>query len=225
MVKVQEFKAREPWPVIREPDPDRPGGFLFRVHVREDPPSSLGLIFGDFVHNLRASLDNLIYELAPSNARRSRKLSFPICSSETTFKREALPMLRGLPEDIREVIERFQPYPGRDARLSQLRVLNAFWNQDKHRSTIPTALRSDVMTIAAYGDVNQIPQVEAFFGPIHDGKLVGRMAPNQPNMDREPDFPIFIAFREKNPMVLVESLNSMYRFVVYEIFPEFERFQ
>jgi hypothetical protein len=168
MVKVEEFEAREPWPIVREPDPKHAGGFRFRVHIRESPPSLLGLIFGDFIHNLRASLDNLIYELAPPRTRRRTKLSFPIYDKEDAFDREARPLLQGVGDEVVEVLERFQPYPGPNEDLEHLRVLNAFWNQDKHRVTVPMALRSDVMTIGGWTEPDQIPVVDAYFGPCRE---------------------------------------------------------
>ena len=70
---MKHFLATEPYTTRREPDPDREGGYLFRLSVQAAVPDSIGLIFGDFVHNLRASLDNLVWELA---VHRSRKLAY-----------------------------------------------------------------------------------------------------------------------------------------------------
>ena len=65
--QIARFLEADPYPITQEPDPDR-GGYLFRIHIKAAVPESIGLIFGDFVHNLRASLDNLMFELlgAPS---------------------------------------------------------------------------------------------------------------------------------------------------------------
>jgi hypothetical protein len=38
-------------------------GLTFRIHITEEPPFRLGLIFGDFLYNLRSALDNLITQL------------------------------------------------------------------------------------------------------------------------------------------------------------------
>ena len=221
-VKIEEFKRRDPYPITREADPEH-GGYLFRVHVRESPPARLGLIFGDFVHNLRAALDNLVYEIAPPEARRRHPLAFPICRTPEQFRLEAPSKLAKMPRTVKETIERLQPYDGRDRRLRFLDVLDEFWNADKDRSTIPIALTSHVMIIGGWSEADQIPDVKPDFGSIYDGKVVGRMAANQPNMDQEPEFPIFLAFKENDPMVLAESLEEMYTFIRHTVVGQFSR--
>src|SRR6267378_175884 len=134
---IAEFIASEPYYTTREPDPDAEGGFLFRMHVKAEVPDRVGLIFGDFIHNLRASLDNLVWELA---IHRTRRLNFPIARERPKAPATFAPLLRSsLSPEAFEIIERVQPYHATDPSDPRIRLahLNSFWNKDKHRTTTP----------------------------------------------------------------------------------------
>src|SRR5713101_5932887 len=75
--EIGRFLETDPYPITQEPDPDR-GGYLFRIHVKAEIPESIGLILVDLVDNIRAALDNLMFELlgAPATAWVS---PFPVC--------------------------------------------------------------------------------------------------------------------------------------------------
>ena len=216
--EIERFLETDPYPTTREPDTKK-GGYRFRIHVKTAVPDSFGLIFGDFVHNLRASLDNLVYELAVG---RRRKLSFPIYRNRPKSPTEFAPLLRGsIPPEAFEIIERVQPYHATEPSDPRIRLalLNSFWNGDKHRTTTPTISSSHMASVWGYGDV---PQFIGYFGDLYDGKIVGWMPPGQPNMDREPRFAVQIRVRRK-PLVIAASLIYYYKFVREDIFGAFER--
>jgi hypothetical protein len=64
---------------------DRPGGAVFRFHVRQPVPVELVTTIGDAIHNMRSSLDSVAHELARQHAgsnmteRQERATQFPIC--------------------------------------------------------------------------------------------------------------------------------------------------
>ncbi len=196
---IREFMDENPYPTTREVDPER-GGFRFRVWIKKDLPPNLGLIFGDFVHNLRAALDNLIYETALQTHRNPRSTKWPFCATQEAF--QSLGMLKYLEDEATQTLEGYQPYHGsmENWQPRYLAVLNNFWNRDKHRTTNPIALTSQFASVAGRGE--GIPQFFGIFGPIHDGKVIGWMPPDQKGMELEPKFPISIAFREHNPIFL-----------------------
>jgi len=220
--QIARFLEADPYPITQEPDPER-DGYLFRIHIKAVVPESIGLIFGDFIHNLRASLDNLMFELlgAPS---RGWVMPFPVCSQPAEFAKVE-PSLRGqVSAKAFRIIESVQPFHAADASdaRTRLRLLNDFWNEDKHRTTTPVVLANYIASSAAYRDDTQDKTLgfEAYFGEIQDGKVIGRVAGT--DADRRPLFPVHIRFHEK-PIVLAESLASFYQFVREDIFGSFER--
>jgi hypothetical protein len=219
--QIARFLESEPYPITQEPDPDR-GGYLFRIQVKAEIPDSIGLIFGDFVHNLRASLDNLMFELLGAPAMGWVR-SFPVCSQPADFAK-IVPTLRHQGSaDAFRIIESVQPFHAADASdpRTRLRLLHDFWNEDKHRTTTPVVLANYAATAAAYRGDSQDKTLgfEAYFGEIQDGKVIGWVAGTE--ADRRPLFPVHIRFHEK-PIVLAESLASFYQFVREDIFGAFE---
>jgi len=211
---IRDFMDDNPYPTTREVDPER-GGFQFRVWIKKELPPNLGLIFGDFVHNLRAALDNLIYESALQKHPNPGSTKWPFCQSREAF--DEFGMLKYLEDEAIQALESYQPYHGsmENWQPRYLAVLNNFWNRDKHRTTNPIALTSQFTSVAGYGD--RIPQFFGIFGPIHDGKVVGWMPPDQEAMELEPDFPISVAFREHNPVFLFPASAKTLFDLVQEI--------
>jgi hypothetical protein len=110
------------------------GEYVFRVNG--DPPDArLGLIVGEFGHQLRAALDNLLWQLVLlRGGTPTRSTQFPIYESRERYLSSCW-MLRGISADDRAVIQKVQPYHlGPEAAhthpLATIAWLN---NVDKHR--------------------------------------------------------------------------------------------
>lgn len=206
------------------PDKDLDDGWqVLRFRVREEPPIQLGLILGDFIHNLRSALDNLVCQLAQLSSREGcERTQFPICDSPELFahelKRDRLAGLRG--EHV-AAIEGLQPFPGRDTPTQKALVaIRDFDNFDKHRAIHaslaaldprPESLRgrrertdSDFFLTIEYVSVGQ---------PLYDGAVVARArgaGSLKPEMKLEMEIPVHIAFgdvglaAEKLPVVWKE---------------------
>lgn len=148
-------------PVISEVEEDRWNVVRFTDGV-EPPPLTLGVILGEVVHNLRAALDNLVFELAglPAGNRRGQT-AWPIAENSDDYlippregeasMRER--MLEGVPEGARQMIDALQPFEPLDDVLAAswggpndvgekhpLRMLRVLSNADKHRIAHPAAL-------------------------------------------------------------------------------------
>ncbi len=217
--EVRDFIATEPYTTTREPDPDT-GGFRFRLSVNAVVPDTIGLIFGDFVHNLRASLDNLVWELAIHNRRR---LNFPIVRERPKPPMVFAPLLQAsIQPEAFAIIERLQPYHAADPSDARhrLAVLNSWWNKDKHRTTTPVIASSHAGIIVARGD-DPPPQFIINPGDVTDGQIIGWMPPGQQNMNLEPHFDVQLRFHRK-PLVLTSGLDLYYRFVREDVFGAFE---
>lgn len=115
------------------------------AQVLKPPPASLSLIAGDCIHNLRAALDNLAFELALAhNVERplprsiEGKSAFPILSNDIARAPESLKqfnrMMRGIDPLAKIDIEGLQPYKQGDKfRSNRLWQLNELSKEDKHR--------------------------------------------------------------------------------------------
>jgi hypothetical protein len=220
--EIARFLEANPYPITQELDPDR-GGYLFRIHIKAEVPDSIGLIFGDFVHNLRASLDNLMFELLGAPAAGWVR-PFPVCSQPEDFVKIEQSLRQQVSTKAFRIIESVQPFHAADASdpRTRLRLLHDFWNEDKHRTSTPVVLANYVATAAAYRDDphDKTLGFEAYFGEIEEGKVIGWVAGSNP--DRRPLFPVHIRFHDK-PIVLAESLASFHEFVREDIFGALER--
>lgn len=112
------------------------------------PKPSWGLVFGDAIHNLRASLDHIAWEMVRASGvrlseRAKEGVQFPICAKDRAAY-EALCQSRRLPgvsgRRIR-LLSPFQPYEGRLRQGRELLWLARLDNDDKHRELQPVLVR------------------------------------------------------------------------------------
>jgi len=115
----------------------------FCYDVYHNPPKALGVIAGDCIHNLRSTLDNIIWSLgkiylSTDPKARPEKLYFPVFNTEEEYKKNInkkpdLIAIKQFPQSAQDLIERLQPYNG-TLPAHRISVLHALWNADKHRS-------------------------------------------------------------------------------------------
>lgn len=141
------------------------------------PDSTLSLVVGDCVHNLRSALDHLVYSLAefksmsPRSAKERRDSMFPICLSEAgnyaEFERQvSRGRLNGIPQPAIARIKLLQP----TSRTDALWILSELENIDKHRRlTLPLIALSDFEIEA--GD-----RVSTNYGKYRDGHQLIRLS-------------------------------------------------
>jgi hypothetical protein len=137
IVEMDAFFNKEPKPYtsLGEFDADK-WEWVERFQVCEEPPLRLGVILGDCLHNLRSTLDHLMWQVTlldggtPDDATQ-----FPIASkSEAQFDAIAERRIPGLSEAHRALVKRAQPYHAGDgADAHPLAVLATLSNIDKHR--------------------------------------------------------------------------------------------
>lgn len=128
------FLAREPYGAVSEIDAET-GQEVLRLKVNERPPVRLSVLMGDFVQNLRSSLDHLVRALALSDSKTPRPdnyTEFPIF--DTRNNNAIRKRIRCLPTTARDAIERMQPYhAGEQRHQHPLWVLYRLANIDKHK--------------------------------------------------------------------------------------------
>lgn len=197
------------------------------VIVERQPPMEWSLIAGDFLQNLRAALDHLVWQLVAANgAEPTFGNAFPIFDEPPPRERRDRQrrvwqrMLRGVHRDAIDYIESCQPYRGEDGPTSHLLwALRELSNEDKHRTVIPalTAIqgRPEAMDlrISVVRDVGSLLQgAKVMAGePLKSGDLVVEApvkitGPN-PELKLEGNFPLDVGFG--NPPVPLQNFARL----------------
>jgi hypothetical protein len=144
---IDEWRESDPCQVVSREDPYT-GDCVLRGEVLKKPDRTYwGVLIGDCVQNLRASLDYLVYELARIEQSRfgrrndPHRTGFPILTDPGSLENELrtdgrqLGRLALVAGDVQCAVIALQPFKRRPRRAwsDPLAVLNALANSDKHR--------------------------------------------------------------------------------------------
>lgn len=125
-----------------------PSSGRYRLGRREVPiAGAVAFTAGDAVHNLRSTLDHLVWQLRIANEGDPpdplpsdwRNLQFPICDSLSNFTDESNRRLCGLGAQSVQYIQDHQPFmtpDPADPTKDSLVVLRTLSNVDKHRTPL-----------------------------------------------------------------------------------------
>jgi hypothetical protein len=220
------------------------------VDTVNPPPMRLAVIIGDIVHNLRSSLDHLVFELAflgkEGKVIPGVRSGFPCCyrrggdrgwNSDYVQKEQ----LAGVLPEHRAVIYRAQPcYRRQDAtawrrhgKRSPVADLKHLWNEDKHRMVQTAGVIAATITprIGPYTDcaATALPKIHPrFLGrPFEVGTEVLSIPirVTGPNPNVRVDIDISGAVRLRNGFPIVEALGRISQWIggAFEHFqPAFE---
>lgn len=188
--EVSRWLEKRPYRVINEFEAES-GKKVVRIEVLEPPPAHFSLIVGDCVHNLRSTLDNLIYELAIARGQPSRKveetLMFPIFRNAKEFTAKGKYRVRGIAPEAQAIIERLQPYNrGYPYSFDPLWTLHELSRRDKHRLPNLILLTPKIITeySARGGLISDISWIVS--GPIEGSAVVARYRPvNNPEAEMD----------------------------------------
>ncbi len=127
-------------------DPENPGWQIvsWATPVPEADPR-IGAILGDFVHNVRSALDQLMWSLvAASGGKAGNHTHWPIIETDGQWRNsitnrpatEGFPPTHGITDDALQLVKSFQPLTrGRKGRSNApLMQLLRLSNEDKHRT-------------------------------------------------------------------------------------------
>jgi len=160
-------------------------------------PDHLKFIIGDCIHSLRASLDNLIYLLCPTDYAE-----FPICKTSNQWESNAR-KIKALPEDPAKVLYDLQPFHpknGVDPEWNPLWVLDRLWNDDKHRAPHMALGVTDTATIEFGIGGGDFIWFVMNTGPLDLGSKICRVwAPIDSEPDLVPHFAFEVAFDDFGP--------------------------
>lgn len=130
------YIERRPAEITHEVDEDGRGRVIVVRH--EAPPLRLSLLIGEFMYELRAALDNCLYEIAVHYSGQDPPpgesvLQFPIYETPDGWAAN-VKRLRHLSNEHRTLLERIQPYQAQRRDLNCLRILNRLARTDRHRT-------------------------------------------------------------------------------------------
>lgn len=152
------------------------------THAGRHLPARFSVILGDFLANLRASLDHAVNGLAGPNAGEYTK--FPIYADRSKFKGGIKGDLEGVSRPYRTQIERMQPYHGH-RRGRALALLARLRNIDEHRtlyfipalldhaSQFPSGSQSGQIRYRDFGVLGDHTEVVIDFTPDSEPKVQG----------------------------------------------------
>lgn len=103
-------------------------------------PIRFSTLVGEIIHNLRSSLDHLVWALAlKHNSNPAFKIQFPICLKPTNYEKAInTGILKGISKSSCALIEASQPYRARasDPINHPLSIINSLSNHDKHKAPV-----------------------------------------------------------------------------------------
>lgn len=157
-----------------------------RVRLRGSPPDQLALVVGDTVHNLRAALDQAIFDAAYRHAGGSlteaeeRVLAFPILATapQEGFEKRTAGQLPHVPVEVRRVVEEVQPYHWNDATYPDGSLFHTLWRVhdldriDKHRRLTVMAASLGHHGVGVPTGVEPDTKFFIASGPVRDGQVL-----------------------------------------------------
>lgn len=225
--RVSDYLERRPFRLMTsgEPKKDQQTHFFREL---EPIPDEFGIILGDAIHNLRSSLDLLIFSMIGERALKPESVKFPFAKRQESLARvmkDGEINLAG--EEVEREIRDLEPYPGGSKWLNALHSLDI---ADKHRIIIPAASTGTMNSldfarmlpgITGYETVEVVLSVGSKFINGSNGSRVARLA-NRKNIrpgvyerDLQPAFEI--VFAEDQPLAqqpIVPTMRSMIQAVV-----------
>jgi hypothetical protein len=223
---IQTFVCSEPYAIRTKPHSVIQHTTLY-VARAEPVPTTVPIILGDAIHNLRSALDHLAWQLVEADGGIPDKHTFfPIFSGPDGFQKYASAMGSGEIKKIRpgaeKVIQAMQPYVTGDDTLGHISQLDII---DKHRFVLTTVMLFKAWHVSVNGMTLPFPQVPRVL-------ILGDEFTNIPTSTYErqahEDFKLGIDVAFGEPEIIkgkpvLETVNNMAD-LVSSIIPNFEPF-
>jgi hypothetical protein len=204
-VAIRSYFAGKPCVIVVEPETDPQSKKLHEflspgrefhaavARIRTPIPPYLSAIIGDVVHNLRASLDLLICDLARINGKSPKAVYFPFCEKahdlEAIIKRIKIQGRCG--EDIAEFITTIKPYKEGNILLRTIHDLDIV---DKHQALTPVIMTTYFTMPKMIGDPSFLNFILAT-SILKDGDLINSLPAEIP-LGTELSAGFFLAFAD-----------------------------
>jgi hypothetical protein len=188
--------------------------------------ASVPLAVGDFIQNLRSTLDYLVWELVEARHNKPGiNNAFPIKETPDLFGEELKRgRLRGTHADVVTEIERLQPYHfGDEWRDSVLFVIDQLCNLNKHRRILLAKTEAELSNsrariVGVDGGIRAVDlNAESLGGSIGEKMQVHVKGIVYITLNDGPSE----ALKQTE---IVRAMDCMFGFVATEVLPVFERF-
>ncbi len=137
---VTEWIDAHPNLIQEETDLETGDGLVVVDAPAAPPADAISLIAADCIHNLRASLDQLVFALAwantagPLTEKDARRCEFPVYGPRAPKVSDLARRIGAIDPGAQALIAGFQPYnAGPQYAEEKLWILDQLWNLDKHR--------------------------------------------------------------------------------------------
>jgi hypothetical protein len=143
--EARQYLASQPYKIATRRDPESRRLIYFMSEVRTTPPR-LSAMIGDVIHNLRAALDHLAYQLVWVGAGKvpGSHVYFPIADSREIYLEQRRKQLKGAAPNAIAAVDALTPYRGSNNVLWKLHKLN---NVDKHRVLLTAGSSFDSVNV------------------------------------------------------------------------------
>lgn len=226
---IRDFTQSEPYTIGAKPHPVKEieHTTLYVASV-EGIPNEIPLIIGDAIHNLRCSLDHLIWQLVEAGGGTpNRDTYFPICDKST--QQYASAIVKGEIHKIgigaEKILSMVQPYLSGDNTLSLIHALDIC---DKHRLLLAVALGFGKwgVNISTLRHTFWVP--ESGLVPLEAGQDIVSIPTSTYNQQPHQDFKLAVDIAFGEPGILhgksvLKTLNYMADFTD-TIITQFEQF-
>jgi hypothetical protein len=144
---VHDWSQKSPATLQATIAPDRLS-YTVTLDVNAPPPlDDWAYRFGEVVHHLRASLDNLLVHIATQSGvtdpRKLKRIQFPVCATADEWRGSAS-RVADLPTPVRDAVQQVQPFnrgpTAEDIKGDLLVMLRDLSNRDKHHARVITSL-------------------------------------------------------------------------------------
>lgn len=201
---VADYLDPNPYSLSVQYDPETGWhDLIWHVDGAPIPSDDFALIFGDFLTNLRATLDYLVWQLVLVNGGTpTDHTAFPILKKSGGWLAVCGNQLRGVNQTWIDEIEKLQPYNGGSRpEIHPLAILDATNNVNKHR-VLPVGVTSldefkswiNVEPMAAGDNLDH----QMFDLPIEEGAKAltfrWRQTGDRLDVDVDPDPSVLISF-------------------------------
>jgi hypothetical protein len=189
---------------VREDDPTY---FDFYFDATEPVPPELSTVIGDFIHNLRTSLDLMAGDLVRANGDTGDNVYFPFAKSASELPKQIKKKnFDKANQDAINLLVAFEPHKNGNLALRGVHDLDIM---DKHQTLLPAG--GNVETFGAILGFDQVEHIEGRLASgggriIHAGLLP---------MDRIFPASFKLIFPKAGPFGQLEMIPTLYRLLYY----------
>jgi hypothetical protein len=222
--ELNGYYALNPSRIVRHPD-SKPGHAIGIMETHIPVPKRISLIAGDFLQNIRSTLDYLVWELMLTTPNVPDKHSFPICTTEEGWKIvKRGDRLTGMPANPMRIIESMQPWTASSPKLHPLFILDELTNINKHRRIL---IASVVGAPASNFNAVDVDGERYVFGSAigsENMKIRVSGTPTETTLDPVPTVFVALAEGPAKGIEITQALMVLYDFITDKILPQFEQF-